>query len=453
MASHSNFRQYLVAKSSPTLVSKDIISLSTPSSNVSKAVQLFVHSAFTNDVNLDIFHKTSMQNLGPGHYSTPKLSSGPSCSFGYSKRFENKTYINANLSKSPNKIKQNKDLNQYKPLQKSISNRERFKKKHLLENINKRINCILNTEKTKKIKDKINEKLHRIEKRTYKDLRNSIARTYATVFVFMSIAQVCNYKISCLKSHKLKVYKAIKFFSTVSRALGKFKVILKRARVRISLNTIRKHLIPALIIKKKAIREVFIDRIESFIGGFINSCSVPKIMFLITQRVRLIQKRFRDYIETNSVRKYFILKLWEKYDQSTEQAPIYIKLYYIHNHIRNQILKFLKSKYEINDLFTSIPIDTQKNHLEAIYGRIKVYKTPVLQLYTKPAIKDLIKKAYLSKPAWVSLFPATSNQSDHPEKPLKVSKTLPRPSKRIKLNIIDFKPKTKKKTLKIKTAN
>ena len=119
MDSSNDYHQYLV-KPTPSKISREIISSGLSNYQSNKNI-LYKPNIFE-DLKLSFLNKNSdSKHLGPGRYNTPTPPSGPSYNFGYAQRFKHKEYPCISLTKSTDKIKQNKKVEKYSPLSKTKS--------------------------------------------------------------------------------------------------------------------------------------------------------------------------------------------------------------------------------------------------------------------------------------------------------------------------------------------
>ena len=152
------------------------------------------------------------------------------------------------------------------------------------------------------------------------------------------------------------------------------------------------------MIKKRQnhIKEIFIKRVYFVVYNFLNSFSIPKLNFFIKKSVQIIQTNAKNFIQTSWLRRYCIRKLWGKYDKSKEKIPENVKNYYIHNYINKSIQEFLKLKKNFLQNFVFV-IDAFEGLKQNDFSPLKIHKKPVLQLYSKSCIKELISFAYKTK--------------------------------------------------------
>lgn len=407
MNKNLEYRKYIVEKSTPTVVSRDIISLGMPKLGY---VQIFSQSPQILVNDLKVFEpvkSSSSCNLGPGRYPTPPPMPGPSCTFGYSKRFVGVDISSVQTNRSTDKIKENKNLQQFSLLNKSATERERFKIRHSKELITKQAKAIIDIEKKVKIATRIKEKLHRIDVRRHKTERNSITQSMATLMIFTMIPILIFKRFSNVKNYKRRINKFKLLLLYFSKAIGKFKLVKKRTHLENSWKILRKRMPPIIRDKKSKIQDMFYERVLSVTNSFLKSDSIPKLNHLIRKRILLIQKSVRGFIMISRCRKLFINLIWDKHDKNKKKIPPNVKGFYIWQYIYVHLKEISSMKRNGSKIKFFFTVPCHEDIIANALNSIKENKSSVLKLYAKEKVKDLIRNTYSLKKAW------DINISDH----------------------------------------
>ena len=398
---------------------------------------------------------SSNRNLGPGRYPTPTPPPGTGYTFSYSNRFQNVPTHSISANKSSDKIKENKKIEKYSPLQQCKSSREKFKMMHIKEVINKQTKIIIEAEKKQKIVDRIKEKFHRIDIRKHKHIRNSITETFSTITAAIMIPFVLMKRFSKRNVYMRKINKYKTFLMFVSKVIGKLRLLKRRANYNISMKIFKKYL-PQLIKRKlhkmkNRFQIVILNTIDKFIGN----CSIPKITFMITKKIKLIQNQIKMHLVTNKIRKETILLLWNRNDKNKEKISSFAKNYYIARYIKIQRKKYLETKENNNRLQVFFTERNHDNFMDNFIGALQNYKTPVLQIYSQACIKKLIADSYKSRGDWDKVESMTGSINKLTvvtirEDPVNISKNLAHDKKRKTIdNSAAVKAKMKRKSCKI----
>ena len=457
----SEYRKYLAKKSTPTIVSRDIISLGLPKLGY---VPIFSRSPQILVDDLKAFQpvkSSSSCNLGPGRYPTPPPLPGPSYTFGYSKRFISMDISPAQTERSTDKIKENKDIRQFSLLNKSESERDRFKIKHSKELITKRAKIIIENEKKAKIVTKIQEKLQRIDVRKHKNVRNSITKSMVTLMMFSIIPSLMLKRLSHLKNYQKKIQKFKVLLMYFSKAIGKFKLMKKKGIIESSWKKLRKFMLPVIREKKRNIHEMFYQRVLSLINRFLKSNSISRLNLLIRKKILLIQKSIRGFIMISRCRKQCVNLLWNKNDNNKKRIHPNAKGFYIWQYIHNNLVERISITSVDSNIKHFFKLPHYDNLVVHALNSKKETNSSVLRLYSKAKIKELIRNTYNLKKAGTINIPDNFIISDyllHSEKEPKsiIKKKNPDKitinQKKIKFNVnsSEIRTKPKRKSLKIR---
>lgn len=133
-----------------------------------------------------IISTKSDRNLGPGTYQILSKTPGPHCEFSTSPRFQFENnysfYKRANITKELKKaiserIKKNKDLTRFEPINKIELLVEKTKKKLIIEKINKKAKEYLCTDKKSKLENQYVTKFRKREIRKSKETLREISKS------------------------------------------------------------------------------------------------------------------------------------------------------------------------------------------------------------------------------------------------------------------------------------
>lgn len=349
---------------------------------------------------------TSERTLGPGRYPTPPPPRVPSFKFSKSPRFANLSNISSSslIKSSNNSYTKLPNMPSPKPkIPKIVANNEKIKllkNKNIEKVISREAKKILEAEKKDKIVRSLLEKVQKAEYRKNALIKDSICKGACLILTQLAVVHFLFFRYYKMRKRKIAARVVVGKLATISKALGKFRLIVKNLRKEKALRRI-KTLIPIRIKfwlnkHKKKLRNILSSSFDSYLTIILMQMFKDSLI----NAVKIIQLKIRDYLIICKTRKKTLDLLWQKLNKYRILAPEHIREFYINQYINQK----LKNHYY--ERFREKKIDlllNERRHQELIDEMInlKGHKRHILRFYTKKDMNELIEQANSSISSWV----------------------------------------------------
>ena len=347
---------------------------------------------------------TSERILGPGRYPTPPPPRVPSYKFSKSPRFANLSNISSSsLIKSTNNSYTRLPNNQSprSKIPKIVANSEKIKllkNKNIEKVINLEAKKILEAEKKDKILKSLLDKVTKAEYRKNAQIKDSICKGVSLILTQLAVAHLLFFRYYKMRKRKIAARKVIGKLATISRALGKFKLIVKNLRKEKALRKL-KILIPIrlrywLSKHKRKLKKIFSSSFDNYI--------ILMKMFKdnLMNAVKIIQLKIRNYLIISKTRKKSLDLLWQKLNKYRILAPEHIREFYINQYISEKLKKHYFERFREKKLDWLL---NERRHQELIEEMInlKGHKRHFLRFFIQKDMIELIEQANSSISSWV----------------------------------------------------
>ena len=339
-------------------------------------------------------------SLGPGHYNTPNPPSGPSYNFGYAIRFRNSPSPIQSNRKASNIIKTNKQMQVHTPEYKKIILEKQISQKRLNMCISRETKRIITIERKEKIKDSINEKFNKAEMKKIKKQKISICKSFSALITTIFICQIGKTRLDKRKEHCRKIQKYLFGIAVICRALGKFRRMMKNAKLRVAIKLIRK-VMPKYVRRFKAkLRSRNLKVVSDIFENFSKYVSVERINFMINFKIKKIQRMIRNFLCVTRFRKHSLRLFWNKLDFKFAKIPENVQHYYISSYLRIKISDYVQKQFDLKRYVTFLTTDEKALVGFKEFDGLGRVENPIFRVFLGNSIKRLIAKAYDEKSKW-----------------------------------------------------
>ena len=350
------------------------------------------------------------RHLGPGKYSTPPPPKPTSFLFSTTPRFSGGRNAHLSGNNSAGKIRNYERLPNIEDasLSKSTTGSgtiiNKIQKRKIGEILNKKTKEIIDSQKKENLIRIIREKQLRAEHRKDSTMKDSICKTLATLTLFLFMSHSLQTRFKHNKLYKLKIRKYSRFFVSIARALGKFKMSYRRASTKKGWKILKEKL-PVYIKRwqQKRVKRLFV-RINFLVELYLDKSSIIRIISALTERIVYLQRSIRSHLAVMRARKYCLGIFWTKCDKTKAVVPIEIKKYYIDKYINK---KLNDHYYSMNNEKPMIFLLFLKQDQEIIKDAFRntSRKQTFLRIFVKKEMLEIIKAAHDSKRLWKVLIP------------------------------------------------
>ncbi|CAG9319409.1 unnamed protein product [Blepharisma stoltei] len=423
-----------ISKSASKTISKQVNKSSSQAPNqLSKAV-------------LDSIKHKNTQDLGPGFYRSVTPTPGPWFIFESSPRFESPkqdhqlsilkvNYVTEERKKeAERRIKTSRDLSMHVPVAKKEQLKEKAQKRLIESQLHKRTKELIALAKHETQENKLKEKFTRFELRQNRRDYEKIKRSWITLLAVFGNLGLWNRIYQKHTYLKLKVLYLIELLKSMSIAIGKFRIKLRKFRSQRALLKISNIMILLVRKWKEKRKKKFNKALIGWIDWYMCCTTMYAMMKSWKSKIIYIQRKIRSLSQIYSARLQALNLQWSKLEKITKKSigemspavkvkiPELIKTYYLKPFL-TKILKehatktvyyyqYMKEKEEILIIEKhSMQIERALTGHKINFRDIKPQK-PKFQLFNyKSEIKSLIKAAINNKRNWYKITGLNINEN------------------------------------------
>lgn len=356
-------------------------------------------------------YNTSDRILGPGRYPTPPPPRVASYKFSKSPRFaDSSNVLSSSLIKSTNNsCTRLPNIPSPRPnIQKVSGNYEKVKslkdsKNKNIENlINREAKKILETEKKDRILRSLLDKVQKAEYRKNALIKDSICKGACLVLTQLAVVHSLFFRYYKMRKRKIAARIVVGKLATISKALGKFRIVVKNLRKEKALWRI-KTLIPIrlrfwLNKHKKKLKTMLSSSFDNYLTVILMQMFKDRLM----NALKIIQSKILDYLVTSKARKKGLDLFWLKLNRFRILAPEHIREFYINQYIKDKLKNHYYERFREKKLDWLL---NERRHQELMEEMInlKGHKKHTLRFFKKKDMNELIELANSSISSWVMI--------------------------------------------------
>ncbi|CAG9310970.1 unnamed protein product [Blepharisma stoltei] len=271
-------------------------------------------------------HSIYDTNIGPGDYDLFDRPFTPGGYISAEPRFENtfeqkvESFIQQvktlNKRKIPKPIfVKNVDLSRFSPPNKERENLEKFRRRSVNFEVVKLTRSMI--EKAKKVsrETKYREKMQKYAYNQMKSEAKQVMKSWILLMSIVGFSTVIHYKAEGKKKLKCRAKNHLTFLLNISRAIGKFRILLNKVRWNLLKRKLKEHF-PIIQRWVKNRRNKFLNAVTNQVEVLVTGNTMFDLMLKYRKEKKAFQSGLLSLIKIRKARILSLNLLWEKVEES-----------------------------------------------------------------------------------------------------------------------------------------